>query len=147
MAVLGDGFWKHVSYQPVVRRKLKEEMCPFKTHIFWKQYSSLGECLGLWKIVGKRLHPITAYHWEFRLEFTILALSRTLSVLATLYKRLAVNFAKDLFTFQLTKIFNNCLTSKPPILRSSATAHGKQKPSFSFRFLLWLAPAKRLFSL
>lgn len=74
----------------------------------------------------------------FALEFTILALSRTLSVLATLYKRLAVNFAKDLFTFQLTKTFNNCLTSKAPILRSSAVAHGKQKASFSFRVLLGL---------
>lgn len=62
--------------------------------------------------------------------------SRTLSVLAIFYKRVAVNFARDLFTFQLTKIFNNCLTSKPPILRSSAAAHGKQKPSFSFGFLL-----------
>ena len=80
--------------------------------------------------------PYTAYHWEFRLEFTILALSRTLSVLAIVYKRLAVNFAKDLFTFQLTKIFNNCMTSKPPILRFSAAAHGKQKPSYSFLFLL-----------
>lgn len=87
------------------------------------------------KIGGKRLHPFTTYHWEFGLEFTILALSRTLSVLATLYERLAVNLAKDLFTFQLSKIFNNHLTSKPPMLRSSAAAHGKQRPSFSFRFL------------
>lgn len=47
-----------------------------------------------------------------------------------------VNFAKDFFTFLLTKIFSKCLTSTPPILRSSAAAHGKQKPSFSFTYLL-----------
>lgn len=79
---------------------------------------------------------MTAYHWEFGLEFTILALIGKLSVLATLHKKLAVNYAKNLFTFQLTNIFNNHLTSKPPVLRSSAAAPGKNKPLFSPRFLL-----------
>lgn len=58
-----------------------------------------------YKIAGKKWHPITACHWEFELEFTILALIKTLSVLASLHKRLAVNIAKELFTFQLTQDF------------------------------------------
>lgn len=58
-----------------------------------------------YEIAGKKLYPITACHWEIELEFTVLALIKTLSVLASMHKRLAVNFAKQLFTFQLTQDF------------------------------------------
>lgn len=34
----------------------------------------------------QEIDSITAYHWEFGLEFAILALSRTLSALATCIK-------------------------------------------------------------
>lgn len=110
-------------------------------------YMGLKEnTLGQEKYLARDCTPMTAYHWEFGLEFTILALIGTLGVLATLHKRLAVNFANDLFSFQLTKIFNNHLTSKPPILRSS-TAAPWETQAFIFTWLSPLAPAKSLFSL